>query len=172
MLSLIFAVTADVALAQQAVSSFEELRALVKLRDAVTVSDVSGEKITGPVTALSSSSLELQIRDARRSFREADVRTISQRRHGNQARSAKRGFFIGEGIAVVSALGCAAQADCEVNWWLVAFGGAGGAGIGLALSAKGSERILYVSPRADSTTLTVLPLVTDERRGVVVSLGF
>lgn len=173
MLCLAFLAAATAAMAQQATGSFEELRTLVKPGDTVTISDTSGDKVTGPIAVLSSSSLELQVGDVRHSFSEADIRAITQRRHANRARGAKRGFFIGEGIAVVSALGCAAMADCQVNWWLVAFGGAGGAGIGVAVSTmRSSERVVYISPRTASTNVTVSPLLTADRRGAFVALRF
>ena len=89
------------------------------------------------------------------------------------ARSAWRGFFIGEGIAAVSAAGCAAAEGCEINWWLVAFGGAGGAGIGAAVRASRTrEHVVYVKPVIRSTTFTVSPLVNEERKGVFVLLRF
>jgi hypothetical protein len=63
--------------------------------------------------------------------------------------------------------------DCAVNWWLVAFGGAGGAGIGAAVSAlRTHEHVVYVKPAIRSTTFTVSPLVTEEKRGVFVLLRF
>ena len=70
---LAFTAMTTAALAQQATDSFDGLGALVAVGDTVTVSDTSGQKITGAVVALSSSSLELRVGDTRRNFSEADV---------------------------------------------------------------------------------------------------
>lgn len=173
MLCLVFAAIATAAQAQQAADSFDQLRGLVDVGDTVTVSDTLGQRITGAIAAVSSSALELQVGNTRRNFSEADVRSISQRRHGDVARGTRRGFFIGEGIAVVSAVACAAVDDCAVNWWLVAFGGAGGAGIGATVSAlRTREHVVYVKPVIRSTTFRISPLVTDDRKGVFVVLRF
>ena len=54
-------------------------------------------------------------------------------------------------------------------------GGIGGmgSGIGVGISAMMiRRRVIYVRPGTSSAKLTVSPLVTGERKGVLMSLGF
>ena len=64
----------------QVAGSFEQLQSLVEPRDRVTVTDRTGQELTGSITSLSPASLTLLVEGSQRVFDEADVRDIRQRR--------------------------------------------------------------------------------------------
>ena len=174
-LCLLFVATATVAQAQQLATSFEQLRVLAKPGDTVTLTDTSGEKVTGTIIDLSSSSLGLVVGRTRRDLAEADVKTISQQRHGNLGTGAKWGFAAG---ACVGAVGMLATAGYDEAGWMLVLAAAGlyggiGSGVGVGISSMiRRQHVIYAGPGISSAKLTVSPLVTSERKGVLMSLGF
>jgi hypothetical protein len=61
--------------------SFDQLRVLVKTGDKVRVTDTGGQDVRGSIADVSSSSLALTVGGSRRTFLEADIAAIHQRRN-------------------------------------------------------------------------------------------
>ena len=77
LLLLLFGVS--IAQGQEVARSFEQLRSRVSVGDKVTVTDVKGRELHGPIAELSSSSLALVVGKSQTRFFEADVETVSRR---------------------------------------------------------------------------------------------
>jgi hypothetical protein len=146
-------------------------------RDTVTVTDTSGNAVTGPIADLSSSSLGLLVGGTRRDLAEGDVKTISQGRHASLATGAKWGLIAGAGFGAV--VGLAQDWDnsdipagvgvlAEIGY-MAGFGSAIGVGVSALIR---THHVIFAKPGAPSATLTVSPLVTRERKGVALSLRF
>ena len=170
--SLLMAVAPRVQ-AQEVATSFDQLRVLVKPGDTVTVTDTSGRVISGKIAELSSSSIGILVGGNRSDLVDGDVRTISQRRHGNLATGAKWGFGIGAALGLLGGLG----SNCAHCGGLIlvssaAIGGIGSC-IGVGISASTThQHVIYAKPGTGSVKLTVSPLVTRNRQGMIVSFGF
>src|SRR4051794_38234383 len=80
--------------AQEAATSFDELRGLVKVGDSVTVIDTIGHAIPGKIAEISSSSLVLLRKDGRKTLAESDVAKVRQWKHGDIGKGAARGAGI------------------------------------------------------------------------------
>jgi hypothetical protein len=162
--------------AQEAASSFDQLRMLVKAGDTVTVTDTSGHEIKGKIAEISSSSLALATKDGRSTLAEGDVTTISKQRHGSLATGAKWGLGVGGGLGLIVALSFLGDGCSDCAAYAVVSGGlyAGlGTGIGVGVSAATMHRkTLFSRPGAAPSKLTVSPLLTHSRKGVLVSYGF
>ena len=152
--------TATVVQAQEVANSFEQLRLLVKPGDTVTVTGTSGQRVTGTIGELSSSSLRLLVNGARHDVAEAEVRLIRRKAHPSLGAGAKWGFGIGAAVGLVGVLarGCCNQ-DAGGAWLIpLAMGLYGGIGsaIGIATSASiRTQHLVYVKPGASSTTVTL-----------------
>lgn len=164
--------------AQEIASSFDQLRVLVKPGDTVSVTETSGLQITGKIASLSSSSLEVMTRGRRTALAQDEVSTVSRQRHGDLATGAKWGFGIGAASGgLLSALGCGLEysgSECAALIPLAAavWGGIG-SGIGVGISSlRTSQHVIYGKPGSPNARLGVSPLVTRERKGLFVSLGF
>ena len=97
---MLAAATASAAEAQVA-DSFEQLQMLVGPDDRITVTDRSGQEVTGSITDLSPSSLTLLVQDSPHVFDAADVGAIRQRRSDSIRNGARNGFWTGVGFAGV-----------------------------------------------------------------------
>ena len=172
-------VAATAALADaQTVSSFDQLRQALSRGDRITVTDHTGQDLTGRIVYLSASTLSLVARDGRHDLRDADVSQIRQRRPD----SLRNGTLIGLGVGAIPAGLFARFAYAYTH----NEGGRAqpGAGLGVALflgvgAWVGSEldkriqrsHVIYGSTRG-AGRVTVSPLLSRDRRGVAVSLGF
>ena len=169
------AATASAAEAQIA-DSFEQLRLLVGPDDRITVTDRSGQELTGSIADLSPSSLTLLVRDMPHVFDEADVGAIRQRRSDSIRNGARNGFLTGVGITGVE-FAIASQSDMEglntFGWmWLTLSNSLIGAAIGAFVDSQiEGQRVIYRAT-GSARRLTISPLLSRGRRGVTVSLGF
>ena len=169
--------TATVVQAQEVASSLEQLRLLLKPGDTVTVTDTSGQEVTGTIAHLSSASLRLIVNGARRDVAEAEVRLIRRNEHASLVTGAKWGFGIGAAVGLVGVLatGCCNQ-DAGGPWLIplaVGLYGGIGSGIGVATSASiRTQHVVYVKPGASSAKLTLTPLMIPRRQGLLLSVGF
>jgi hypothetical protein len=156
-------------------SSFEQLRVLVRPGDTVSVTDTTGREITGTIADLSSSSVALLVAGSRRDLPESEVRTIRQRRPDSLANGALWGLAIGASIGLSIAL---IPIEDGESYGAAALPGAAmlagvGAGIGVGVDAMIAGRhVIYAKPAGSSSRVRVSPLLTRERKGVFVSLGF
>ena len=173
--SLLMAVAPRVQ-AQEVATSFDQLRVLLKRGDTVRVTDTAGREIRGQIAELSSSSIGILVGGNRSDLVEGDVRTISQQRHGNLSTGAKWGFGIGAAFGLISGLASAGPHCNGCGGFLLlssAIEGAIGSGIGVGISASmTNQHVIYAKPGTTSVTLTVSPLVTRNRQGMIVSFGF
>jgi len=161
--------------AQELASTFDQLRVLVKAGDVLTITDATGGQTSGTLTALTSSTLGIDAKDGPRSFSEADVSTVRQQRHGDLAKGAKIGFGVGAGFGVLGAMavgvGCRNCAGLALS--ILGVYGAMGAGVGVGISAMTThQQVIFSRAPAATRRVTVAPLVTRERQGVMMSVGF
>ena len=165
------------AYAQEIPASFDQLRVVVKPGDSVTVTDTAGNEIRGTILALSSSSLELAVRDVPRMFTESDVRTIRQQRHASFGTGATWGFVAGAGFGALTG----AMPIFEVTGGervatvltLAGIYGSMGAGIGVGISALiRKSHVVYASPTAASAMPTVSPILAGDRKGLLLTFDF
>ena len=176
-LSAVFVVAAaSIAGAQEVASSFEQLRVLVKAGDTITVTDASGRDVTGTISHVSASTLGLVVAGTPRDLGETDVAVISERIHGSLATGAKWGLGIGVAFGLVGGLAQGSDCiACGTGSTILATGAYGGlgAGIGVGIAAMTSHRhVIYDRRGRASLRFSVLPLMTRERRGVLISMGF
>lgn len=165
------AVTASLAEAQNV--SFDRLALRLNQGDQVTVTDSEGQETRGRIVDLSPSTLSLETAGLRRELTGGDVSVIQRRYHDPLGNGALIGFV--SGVAFLATLvsaecsGCANDPEMMLGYLL--FGGAG-AGIGMGFDAlhQGS-RVVYRAAPSDRR-FAVSPVVSRERQGVSVSLGF
>jgi hypothetical protein len=167
--------------AQQIATSFDQLSALVKPGDTITVTDAAGVETRGKILALSPSTLEVRAGDGTRTFLESGVRTIAQRRHASLGRGAKWGFVAGAGLGTIDAIAilneegpyaeCRGEAACALAT-IGVYGGFGAvAGVAMSALIRGSH-IVYAHRSRSPTQFTVAPLLGAGRKGVLASLTF
>ena len=170
-LLLLIVVAAPSASAQTA-RSFEQLVLLVGSDDRVTVTDSAGREQTGSIVDLSPSALTLRTNGGRRDFRAESVRTISWLRPD----PLWQGTLIGLAAGAVTAMALfrfpheeSSGSDKAVLLGLFAGAGMGmGAGVDALIPTR---QEIFRSPTA-ARRLTVAPVLTSNRQGVAVSIGF
>ena len=99
----------SVALAQAPATSFDELTRWVRIGDRVTVTDVTGHKVTGNIAGLKPETLALAVGEALRDFAQADTATITRREPDTLSNGALIGASVGAGLfllALASSGGC------------------------------------------------------------------
>src|SRR5436190_12991628 len=101
LLAVFLTASATAGQAQELAGSFDQLRVLVKTGDRVRVTDSRGQDVRGSIADVSSSSLALTVGGTRRTFLEADIAAIHQRRNDSLANGAKWGFVVGAGLGVL-----------------------------------------------------------------------
>ncbi len=153
-------------------ATFRELPLLVSLGDRITVTDDTGRELQGELIDLSPSALSVLVDDTRYDFQETGITGIRQRRADSLKDGALRGFISGAAIMSVLLLssGCSFH-PAGVLAVIGAYGGLG-AGIGAGVdSAHVGSRVVY-DTRGSSRRVSVAPLISRDRTGVAVSLGF
>ena len=172
---LLLATFATAGQAQELAGSFDQLRVLVKTGDKVRVTDSRGQDVRGSIADVSSSSLALTVGGSRRTFLEADIAAIHQRRNDSLANGAKWGFVIGAGLGVLGGITIASEYDEGGAVFIPILGlvyGAMGAGAGAGIDAMHrGEQPIYAARRA-STKVALRPILTAGRKGVLASLAF
>jgi hypothetical protein len=172
---LLLALLAGPAEAQQLAGSFDQLQVLVKTGDTVRVTDSRGEEVRGSIADLSSSSLALKVGGSRRTFLEGDIASIHQRRNDSLANGAKWGFAVGAGLGVLGGITIASEYGSGGAAFIPILGmvyGAIGAGAGAGIDAMHrSEQVIY-GRRGAPSKLTLHPILTADRKGVLASLRF
>ena len=140
---------AGAALGQDIVAtSFDQMRMIARLGDDITITDVSGHKVTGHLADLSQSSLELLAGGRHRSLAEADVATISRHGHAKLSTGAKWGLGVGAALGTLA--GLSLNSECRgcgffVPMFATIYGGLG-AGIGVGIAAlTPTQSVIYDS---------------------------
>jgi hypothetical protein len=159
--------------AQEIAGSFDQLRVLVKSGDTLTITDTSGQRVQGKLTQLSGSGLVLDVSGAVRQFQDSDVNTVEKRGPDSLKNGALTGFAIGGGLGGI-AIGALAASDdgptAAVAVVAALLYGGMGAGIGVGIDALiEGRRVIYARSNAPGSRITVAPLLSARRRGVIVS---
>jgi hypothetical protein len=162
--------------AQAVVTSFGELAGKLKPGKTVYVTDDAGRRVKGKLLSLSASSLTLLAGADQETFRETQVRQLTEQRRYT-GRGALLGLGIGAGVGAFGVLlTCGDCGDWRLPFALagaVAYGGIG-AGIGAAAGASMThERLVYGGPAAHAPTTVVLtPIVSKQGKGLAASVRF
>jgi hypothetical protein len=168
-----FTQSAEAQAVEQA-ASFEQLQMLVRPGDEITVIDDNGTNLRGTLTSLSSSSLQLVIGRAQRTFEQSQVRTIRQRRGDSLANGAWTGLAVGMVIPAIALLALHDECYCtaaEVAGVLGAYGGLG-AGIGVGIDALVRRtKTIYSAPTA-AGRVRLTPTLTRDGTAMSVTIRF
>jgi hypothetical protein len=125
--------------AQEIARAFDQLPAVAKAGDAVTVTDAGGGQTIGRVLQFTPTTLGILTISGRRDLSEADVMTIVRRGHGDPGTGARWGLGVGAAIGLLFTAGSFGS-GCYDCLWEVALGGAMFAGIGAGVGAGISAR--------------------------------
>ena len=166
------ATTAMASLAEaQPLASFDRLGLRLNQGDFIAVTDRTGRELRGRLIDLSPTTLSLQIDNGLHDLEEAEVSSIRRRHRDSLKNGALAGFFSG---AVVVGILTADEGSSGGVYKLLAMSlfGAAGAGIGVGFDAWYEQsQIVYTAERS-TRRVAVLPLLSRDRRGLALSLGF
>ncbi len=167
-------VTATVSVAEaQTITSFERLALLVNQGDRVTVTDGAGQNLRGRIVDLSPSTISLQMGGARRDLHEAEVSVIRRSRHDSLKNGAIMGAISGAVVAtILMADDCVWQCYPATATLVTSLFGAAGAGIGVGVDALVEGSQVVYRARRSARRLSVAPLLSRDRRGLALSVGF
>lgn len=170
---------ANVAAAQEPVTSFDLLNTRLMVGDTVWVTDAQGREVKGKIRDLSPASLLVDVGGTPQDFQATRVGTIRTQRKDPLWNGALWGALAG---AVTGAASCLLNPECSgdegaaaVSVGLAGVGAAAGAGIGAGVDAaiRGPKLLVYAAPAArGGSRLSVAPLVTPRMKGVAVSFSF
>ena len=164
------AVTASLAEAQRV--TFDRLALRLNQGDSVLVTDSDGRRLRGRIVDLSASTLALETDGLRRELNRGDVSMIQRRERDSLTNGAAIGF--GSGLAIIVGLFArhGVLDDAGVVFFYSSLFGAAGAGIGAGLDALHEEPQVVYRSAPSNRRLAVSPVLSPERQGVSVSLGF
>jgi hypothetical protein len=167
---------ADIAHAQEIASSLDQLRVLVRPGDTLTLTDEAGREFKGKLLELSTTSLAVQTGNQRRELTVDDIQRITRPQHGDAGLGAAWGAAVGAGFGVLVIAMNSPSGRCYdcAQWMLfsgLTFGGIG-AGLGAASAAATTHQQLVFNKAGTPLKLTVAPIVSRERQGVLASLRF
>jgi hypothetical protein len=167
------------AAAQGIATSYQELRLLVRVGDKVTVTETSGQQVSGKITDLSAASLALMVDGRPRQWAETEVATISQRRSDSLANGAWIGLVSGAALPAIGLAIAVSQDDYDDDISggeaaaLIAVYAGLGAAVGVGIDALISRRqVIFERRTASGVTFAIAPLVGPTRAAARVSLGF
>ena len=177
--SLLLAVA--IAAAQEPVRDFSQLDTRLKPGDTIWVTDAQGREVKGKIATLGVDRFTLDA-GGLRTFTEADIRLVVERRPDSVGNGALIGMAVGGGvvgIGCVVAVATDGSSDDEAGWCLfgaVAYAGIG-AGIGAGIDAMipGKRLVVYRAPGsagASHARLSIAPVVTRRSKGLAVSFAF
>ena len=168
------------AVAQEPVTSFEQLGRRLKPGDRIWVTDAKGREVEGRIQRVWADALTVDT-EPPSTFPARDVRLIRQTRRDSLWNGTLIGLGIGGGLAAAWCI-AAATDDPAISPGVECFEGAvvfGGLGtlFGLAIDTAnpGKGRVAYRapgSPGAASARLSIVPVVTPRAKGVAASFAF
>jgi len=171
-LALALATTAH---AQELASNFDQLRVLIKAGDAIHVKDSKGQDVGGRLLDLSPDTLRVLVNGSTREFNASDVDIVTAARHGNVAKGAKIGLATGAGFGALTmfmAMNGTCRNEC-VPYVVAAtliYGGIG-AGLGAGFSAMSTgQHVIFARTGAQSTKLTIAPLIDRNHAGAMLNV--
>ena len=173
-LCLLVSTCSQPAAAQGIAGSFEQLQLLVRPGDTVTLTDTSGREATGKIADLTSSMLVLMEKGSRRELSEREVTTIRQRRSDSLANGAIWGLAVG-GLLATGMVAAFWEGDDDIGPAAVgvALYSGVGAGIGAGVDALITRRhVIYQRRSTSAVEIGIVPLMTDQRKGALVSVRF
>jgi hypothetical protein len=166
--------------AQIPATAFEALPTVVRVGETVFVTGSNAREVKGTLVQLSPSSLTILRDGAPVTFPSSEVATLRWREHDSLANGAVIGFGVGAGFALF-----AVAASCHHTYYYESCGGealaaglvygAIGVGLGVAIDAMtpGKKILVYSRPVGSaSARLSVAPLVSPSRQGIVVRFAF
>ena len=166
----VIAVTASLAEAQRV--TFDRLALRLNQGDTVTVTDSDGRRLRGRIVDLSASTLALQTDGLRRELNRGDISAIQRRERDSLGNGAAIGFASGVAIIVGLFAHHGGLDHAGIVFFYSSLFGAAGAGIGAGLDALHEESPVIYRTAPSNRRLAVSPVVSPERQGVSVSLGF
>ena len=151
---------------------FQDLPLLVNLGDRIAVTDDTGRELQGNLVDISPSALSVLVAGTRYDLQEANITGIRQWRPDSVKNGALLGLLAGAG-STVALLEVSDHYFYPVQWafWLSVLGGAG-AGIGALVDASHTGSELIFSKKRSVRGVSVAPLLSRDRKGVAISLGF
>lgn len=170
-------------------TSWDQLGHQVRPGDAVIVVLATGGEIEGKLGAFSSSSLTLLVGRSQRELQQGEIFLISQSGRDSLLDGALRGLGLGAIVGVLAPFAfvappflpktgncvqpCRVGSD-QILATSVAFFGGVGATIGLVVDAvtNRDRRVIYAAPAAPLTKIVVSPILSHDRKGVLLSLRF
>ncbi len=164
------------AFAQGIATSYRELTLLVRPGDTVTITDTSGQRVSGKITDLSPSSLALMVDGQPREWRESDVATVTRREADSLFNGALIGLAAGAGTAAVTLAAVVHHDsyDGELSTGqitgIMMLTAAGGAGLGLGIDAGVTRQRVVFQRR--TLAMSVSPLLGPARAGGRLTIGF
>ena len=148
---------------------------LLQPGDDVYVTDTSGDESRVRVAAVSPVSLTARNGNQLRVLMSSDIREIKRTRRDPVTNGLAIGIVSGFGSSALYLLAvCREGVDCSsIGTPLIAGATGLGAAIGVTIDALIRKReTIYQNPAAGRRSLSVVPVVTPERKAVVVTLAF
>ena len=153
-------------------AAFQDLALLVNPGDGIAVTDDTGRELQGDLVDISPSALSVRVAGTRYDLQESKYTVTRQRRQDSLKNGALLGFLAGAGSTAVL-LAASGEYFYSVQWAMfpVIMGGAG-AGIGILVDSMITESKLIFSKKRSVRRVSVAPLLSRDRKGVAISLGF
>lgn len=158
--------------AEASATSFHELPLRLSLGDRITVTDNAGRALQGSLVDLSPSALSVLADGVQYELQETDVASIRQRRPDSVKNGAWTGFFVGVAVAAASLNDTEAGHYPGIVLAVAGLYGGAGAGIGALLDLSRTGSHVVYKTRGSARSVSVAPLLSRDRQGVAVSLGF
>jgi hypothetical protein len=170
------------AVAQEPVTSFEQLRMRLKPGDRVWVTDAKGREVEGRIQRVWADALTVDT-DPSTTFPARDVSLIREARPDSLWNGTLIGLGVGGGLASAWCLAAAAadspsvSAGVECAEGFIVFGGLGTLlGLVIDAAAPGKGLVVYRAPGASGAPgharLSIAPVITPRTKGVALSFSF
>lgn len=173
--SLLLALSALTADAQDVAHNFDELRLKVAAGDTVYVTESTGKERQARIVEISGSSLAVSIDGTHRNLTEPGVTRIRRRLSDSLWNGAAIGAAASVGVGLAVGASFDALDDCDAACWAINglyYGGMGAlVGTGIDAMFKGRKTI-YMADRQSSTTISLRPLLSSGSRSVIVAVRF
>jgi hypothetical protein len=166
--------------AQTPASTFEELRANLKLKEKETIqiTEDNGAKYNARVASISGQTLTITAKGIQRDLTESQVREIRHRRPDKWWNGMLIGLGAGVAATVVGVTTACGSNDPECDAiatavFLPAFAGIGmGAGAAIDFAIKKHETVFARSSSTTSRSIRISPVLNKGNAGVRVAFGF
>lgn len=156
--------------AQEPAGSLAELKARSKIGETLLVTDDSGREVKGKLLKLSVDALTLRMRGGSSTFAEHNIRLV--RRPDTLLRGLLIGAAVGAGLAIWDySIDPSEPGNAVIS--VVAIGGGAAIGAGIDAMIGGPKTLFRARPgERRPATLSVAPILSTSRHGVIVSVRF